>query len=179
MPTHISRPALRPGGSDREFRVFIHALLAFAARLEAIRSGFAARLGLPGAAYTVLIAIAHLEAEDVAPGISALAAHLHVSPAFATMEVDRLHRLGLVEKGRHPGDGRRVVLSLSARGRAALAEQVPVQLLVNDTFFAGLTGPAFRRLSRLLPRLVADGDAALTLLRAQPGQAPPRRRAEA
>ncbi|MCO6415505.1 MarR family winged helix-turn-helix transcriptional regulator [Siccirubricoccus sp. KC 17139] len=175
MPTHASRAALHPGGSDREIQALVQALLALAARLQAVRNGFAARLGLPGAAYTTLIAIAHLEAEGEPPGLSALGAYLRISPAFATMEVEQLQRLGLVRKERHGVDGRRVLLSLTPQGRARLAEQQPVQLQVNDDLFAGLTAQDVRRLSALLPRLVANADAALALLRAGPQRAPRRR----
>ena len=40
-PLTISRPELQVDGSDLEFRAFVHGMLAFAARLEAVRSGFA------------------------------------------------------------------------------------------------------------------------------------------
>ncbi|SDB32882.1 MarR family winged helix-turn-helix transcriptional regulator [Belnapia rosea] len=162
MAATVTRPALMPDGTDREFRVFVHQFLAFADRLTSVRAGFAARIGLPGAAYTLLIALARLEAE--APGIAALAAHLHVSTAFVTTEMARLQRLGFVQKRPHPSDGRRVVLSVTPAGRAALVRLAPVQAPVNDALFAALDADDFRRLATLLPRMVADGDAALALI---------------
>ncbi len=144
----------------------MHEFLAFASRLEAVRGGFAQRLGLPGAAYTTLIALAHLEREQEEVGISALAAHLHASSPFVTNEIARLVRLRLVRKQPHPRDGRRVVLRLTPRGHALLERLAPLQAPVNDQLFAALDTEAFRRLSALLPRLVADADAALTLLAA-------------
>lgn len=164
MPGTVTRPALMPDGTDRSFRVFVHELLAFADRLAAVRGGFAARLGLHGAGYTMLIALAHLAAEAPEVGIAGLARHLHVSPAFVTNEIARLQRLGLVGKRPHPRDARRVVLSLTPAGEAALAGLAPVQAPVNDALFAALGAAEFRQLAGLLPRMVADGDAALALL---------------
>jgi hypothetical protein len=57
----ISRPELQIDGSDREFRGFVHGMLAFAARLEAVRSGFASLIGLTGIQYTILISVQHLQ----------------------------------------------------------------------------------------------------------------------
>ena len=162
MAATVTRPALMPDGTDRPFRVFVHELLAFADRLTAVRAGFATRLGLPGAAYTTLIALAHLEAGQ--PGVAALAAHLHVSTAFVTAEVARLQRAGFVHKRPHPADGRRVVLSVSPAGRAALARLAPVQAPVNDALFDAVSADDFLCLAALLPRMVSDGVAALATL---------------
>lgn len=164
MAATVTRPALMPDGTDHAFRGFVHEFLAFADRLGAVRAGFAARLGLHGAGYTTLIAIAHLAAGDAMPGIAGLAAHLHVSAPFVTTEVARLQRAGLVDKRPHPHDARRVVLSLTTAGQDALAALAPIQAPVNDTLFAALDAAEFHRLAALLPRLIADGDAALALL---------------
>jgi DNA-binding MarR family transcriptional regulator len=165
MPLTAIRPELLQDGSDRAFRAFVHEFLAFAARLEAVRSGFAARLKLSGAAYTTLIALAHLEREQPEVGISGLAAHLHVSPAFVTTEIGGLVRRRLVQKRPHPRDGRRVVLGVTPRGRVLLDSLAPAQAPVNDALFAALGSEDFRHLAALLPRMVADGDRAMNLLR--------------
>jgi MarR family transcriptional regulator, organic hydroperoxide resistance regulator len=168
MPLTATRPELLHDGSDRAFRVFVHEFLAFAARLEAVRSGFAARLKLSGAAYTTLIALAHLESEHPEVGISALAAHLHVSAAFVTTEIGALVRRRLVQKRPHPRDGRRVVLGVTPRGQALLDSLLPVQAPANDALFAALDAETFRHLAALLPRMIADGDRALILLKEPP-----------
>jgi DNA-binding MarR family transcriptional regulator len=165
MPLTATRPELLQDGSDRAFRVFVHEFLAFAARLEAVRSSLAARLNLSGAAYTTLIALAHLEGEQEEVGISALAAHLHVSPAFVTTEVGALVRRHLVRKRPHPRDGRRVVLSITPQGQTLLRSLLPVQAPANDALFAALDAGMFRQLAELLPRMIADGDRAVTLLK--------------
>ena len=162
MPGTVTRSALMPDGTDGDFRILVQDFLAFADRLAAVRAGFGARIGLPAAAYTLLIALARLEAE--APGVAALAAHLHVSTAHVATEAARLQRGGFLRKRPHPADGRRVVLSVTPAGRAALARLAPVQAPVNDALFAALSADDVRRLAALLPRMVADGDAALALL---------------
>ncbi len=160
----VSRDALLQDGTDRAFRDFLHQLLAFSARLEAVRSGFARRLGLPGAAYTTLIGLSHLKRQMPEVGVKVLAEHLHVSPPSVTAEVNRLVQLRLVTKRNHPTDGRRVLLALTAKGEALLRQLQPVQAPVNDALFGALAPADFRRFGELLPRMVADGDAALALL---------------
>ncbi len=165
MALTTTNPALLQAGSDRAFRVFLHEFLAFASRLEAIRTGFATRLKLSGAAYTTLIALAQLERDQAEIGVTALAEHLHVSAAFVTTEIGALTRRRLVQKRPHPRDGRRVILGLTPRGQALLASLLPVQAPVNNALFASLDAASFQHLAALLPRLIADADHALALLK--------------
>ena len=78
----------------------------------------------PGVEYTVLISIAHL-ALDGDVSVSAVAAHLRLTGAFITTVVQRLQVLGLVDKRTDPKDRRRVVLSVTAEGRARLERLAP------------------------------------------------------
>src|SRR5579862_7890850 len=133
-PLTVSRPELLVNGSDSEFRAFVHGMLAFAARLEGVRNGFAALLGLTGIQYTILISISHLHADgDVTVG--AVAGHLHLSGAFVTTETGKLLRLGLITKVQDLKDRRRVCLRITSRGRDLLCELSPVQVRVNDVLF--------------------------------------------
>src|SRR5437763_16465362 len=77
-PMTISRPELQIDGSDREFRALVHGMLAFSARLEAVRSGFAGLVGLTGIQYTILISVGHLLNHGEVC-VSMIAGHLHVS----------------------------------------------------------------------------------------------------
>ncbi len=128
-----------------------------------MRSGLAELVGLSGPQYTILISILHLEA-DGAVAVSTVAEHLHYSGAFVTLEVGRLVKKGLVAKRTDIHDRRRVALSVTAKGRALLAELAPTQARANDTLFGSLSAADLDRILVLLPKLIEDGDAATALL---------------
>src|SRR5215472_10241170 len=114
-PLTISRPELQIDGSDLEFRAYVHGMLAFAARLEGVRSGFAALIGLTGIQYTILISVSHLLREGEV-SVSMIAGHLHVSGAFVTIETGKLLKMGLLTKRPDIHDRRRVCLSITKKG---------------------------------------------------------------
>ena len=159
----ISRPELQIDGSDQDFRAFVHGLLAFAARLEAVRSGFAGILGLTGIQYTVLMSVNHLEHRgDVSVGM--IAGHLHVSGAFVTSETGKLLKLGFLTKRPDPKDRRRVCLSVTRKGRDLLKTLAPTQVKVNDVLFEFLEASQFRQFRGMVDRMTACGDRAVALL---------------
>jgi MarR family transcriptional regulator, organic hydroperoxide resistance regulator len=162
FPLTISRPELTVNGSDREFRHLVHSLFGFLARHEQIRSGHAKVIGLAGIEYTVLISVAHLSVEG-AVNVKTVADHLHVSGAFVTSVVSRLQNLGVIHKKTDTDDRRRVTLTVSAKGHAALARLAPVQRQVNDVEFDGLTREEFRFMLQIVDRLIASGDRAVAL----------------
>ncbi|MFC3230782.1 MarR family winged helix-turn-helix transcriptional regulator [Marinibaculum pumilum] len=172
-PLTISRPELLDGDSDARFRQLLHRLLAFAGRLEAVRAGLGQLIGLSGVQYTILICIAHLQGER-GVGVKAIADHLGHSGAFVTIEAGKLAEAGLVDKRPNPADRRRVLLTVTAAGRARLDALAPSQRPVNDALFASLDRSDFERLSAIAGDLVTDADHALALLE---GFAQPRRRA--
>jgi DNA-binding MarR family transcriptional regulator len=161
-PLTVSRPALLVDGSDRDFRRLVHNFFAFAQRHEKVRAGHAARIGLSGVEYTVLIAIGHL-ADEGDVSVKLLADHLHVSGAFATTMVGRLMERGLVRKEPDAADKRRVKLAVTREGQALLAELAAEQQRVNDVQFAPLSAGEFRILLDLLERLIGSADQALAL----------------
>jgi len=59
------------------------------------------------------------------PGISSgeLAGHLHLHPSTLTGVLQRLDDRGLLRRARDPGDGRRVRLVITAKGRRVLAKK--------------------------------------------------------
>nr|WP_283771095.1 MarR family transcriptional regulator [Roseococcus pinisoli] len=134
------------------------------ARLEAIREGHGATIGLAGIEYTVLVSIAHLSiAADVS--VRDVAEHLHLSGAFVTTVTNRLLSKGLVAKRIDPTDRRRLCLTVTNRGRDLLAKLAPMQRQVNDAQFEDLSAEEFRQLSELMERLVASSTRALSLQR--------------
>lgn len=162
MPLTTSRPELLEQGRDRQFRHLVHALFGFAAHHERIRSGHGKAIGLAGIEYTVLISIAHLAVEgDV--NVKTVADHLYLSGAFITAVTQRLLKLGMIHKRIDTGDRRRVTLSVSNKGRAALERLAPVQRQVNDVEFGCLSHEEFALLTGIVDRLIDSGAKAVAL----------------
>lgn len=155
LPLTVSRDELLVDGTDASFRHLIHRLLAYASSLEAIRAGLGEMIGLSGVQYTILICVAHLQ-DGKGVGVKEIADHLSYTGAFVTIETGKLAKLGLVEKRRNPGDGRRVLLSTTPRARDLLGDLAPAQRRINDTLFASLDHAGFENLCALSEKLCAD-----------------------
>ena len=163
QPT-VTKAAFLANGNDRAFRQMVHDSLAFAARLEAIRDGFARLIGLTGVQYTILIAVNHRQFEQKV-SVSGVASHLHLSGAFITNETNKLVRLGLLIKEQDPDDGRRLVLRTTAEAQDRLAQLTEVQSEVNDEHFAPLADDDnFEIFRHMMSSLVDSTDRALALL---------------
>jgi DNA-binding MarR family transcriptional regulator len=162
LPLTTSRPELLSGGRDRQFRHLVHALFGFAAHHERIRTGHARVIGLAGIEYTVLIAIAHLS-QDGDVNVKSVADHLYLSGAFITAVAGRLLRRGLIHKESDADDRRRVSLTVSEKGRAALDRLAPLQRRVNDVEFGCLSRQEFETLTNLVDRLIDSGARAVAL----------------
>jgi DNA-binding MarR family transcriptional regulator len=162
VPLTTSRPELLSDGRDREFRHLVHALFGFAAHHEQIRAGHGTVIGLAGIEYTVLISIAHLSLDgDVS--VKAVADHLYLSGAFITAVTQRLVKLGMIHKRIDSGDRRRVALTVSNKGRAALERLAPIQRQVNDVEFGCLSRQEFALLTGIVDRLIDSGARAVAL----------------
>jgi len=164
MPVTISRTELLEDGDDAPFRQMIHDALGFSTRLLEIRNRLGEVIGLSGPAFSILIAIEHLS-KDADVGISQVSDHLHQSGAFVTLEVAKLVKAGLVDKFANPEDGRRVIVKVTGKARALLAELAETQRPVNDAIFAGLDPEQFRALADIATRLVSGTEESLALLR--------------
>lgn len=162
-PLTISRPELLINGSDRHFRRLVHGLFGFLARHEAVRAGHAARIGLVGIEYTVLISIRHLAAEETDVSVNRVAEHLFLSGAFVTTLTNKLVKRGLIHKRPDPSDRRRVRLEVAEKGNALLAELAPVQRQVNDVQFDCLSRAEFLQLLDVTERLIDCSNRAIRL----------------
>ena len=67
--------------------------------------------------------------------------------------IDRLAARGLIATGTSPADRRRVMVSLTAAGRAMLARLLPAARAITEKTLAPLTAPERERLLALLDRL--------------------------
>jgi MarR family transcriptional regulator, organic hydroperoxide resistance regulator len=159
-PATVSRAALLVDGSDAEFRQLIHDLIAYGHRLDACRDAFAAIVGVSGVQYEILMLVSRAEGLSVGE----VAARLHRSGAFITIEVNKLAQRGILDKGADPADGRRVLLKSNARTQALIERLAPHQRRVNDVLFACLDTRRFAELRRLAADLVACGDRAVAML---------------
>ncbi len=160
----VSHDSFLAGGNDRQFRQMVHDALAFSARLEAARDGFARLIGLTGVQYTILIAVNHRQLVQKV-SVSGVAEHLHLSGAFITNETNKLVRLGLLLKEQDPDDGRRLMLRTTPEAHRRLAELAEVQCEVNDELFAPLAESGnFEAFAALMGALVESSDRSLALL---------------
>lgn len=159
----VSKNELLRDGNDVAFRSFIHDFLAFSARVEQCRAGFGELIGLSGTAYTIFISVAHL-ARRRGVGVSRIAAHLHLSGAFVTIEVSKLVAAGLVAKKTDSHDRRRVLLTVTPKGKGMLEALRRIQAPVNDALFQCLTAADFDVMSATMAELVGCGDRAIALL---------------
>lgn len=157
-----SKPELLDKEGDRTLRGLLYDLFAFDRSLDAARETFASFAGLSSTQYLILIAIKNSTAEEPM-GVNQVAERLYLSGAFVTNEINRLVSDELIEKSPHPGDGRRVQLSLTQRGVNRLIRLAALQRPVNDALFGMLTREEFRLLSGLLSRLASNADSALKL----------------
>ncbi len=160
IPLTVSRAALLAGGSDAEFRNLIHDLIAYGHKLDACRDAFAAIAGISGVQYEILMRVSRADGLSVGE----VAARLHRSGAFITIEANKLAERGILEKGSDPEDGRKVLLKNTAKGQALLEHLAPYQRRINDVLFEFVDAKRFRELRALASQLVARGDRAVAML---------------
>jgi len=96
--------------------------------------------------------------------VGEVAARLHRSGAFITIEANKLEARGILEKGSDPDDGRRVLLKCTARGQALLERMAPYQRRINDVLFERLDARRFAQLRALARELLASGERAVAML---------------
>jgi len=160
VPLTVSRPALLVDGSDAEFRGFIHDLIAYGHRLDTVRESLAAIAGVSPAQYEILMLVSRAEGLSVGE----VAARLHRSGAFITIEANKLAERGVLEKAADPADGRRVLLRTTGKCQEILQRLAPYHVRITDVLFEQLGAKRFRELRALLRERVASGDRAAALL---------------
>jgi MarR family transcriptional regulator, organic hydroperoxide resistance regulator len=159
-PLTVSRPALLAGGSDAEFRGLIHDLIAYGHKLDACRDAFAAIAGISGVQYEILMLVSRADGLPVGE----VAARLHRSGAFITIEANKMAERGILDKGSDPADGRKVLLKLTPAGFGLLERIAPYQQRINDVLFEFVDARRFRELRALAAQLVERGDRAVAML---------------
>lgn len=159
-PLTVSRPPLLVRGSDAQFRQLIHDLIAYGHRLDACRDAFAAVVGISGVQYEILMLVSRTDGLSVGE----VAARLHRSGAFITIEANKLVQRGLLDKASDPADGRKVLLKMNAKSEQLVERLSPYQRKINDVLFECLDARRFTQLRGLASDLVACGDRAVAML---------------
>ena len=161
-PLTVTRAALLDAGSDAHFREFLHSFMVFARCIEGVRDCLAKQIGVTAPQYEIL---SHLRQTRLGTGltVSEIAERLHCSGPFATTEVGKLHRLGLIAKRRDPLDARRVHVTITGHCEQRFKSIAPLQRRLNDTLFESIGSRDFRVIHRVFSRLVFDGDRAIGL----------------
>jgi DNA-binding MarR family transcriptional regulator len=112
--------------------------------------------GLTFARYEALVLLTFSRAGSLPLG--KMGQRLQVHPTSVTSIVDRLERAGLVERRRHPEDGRTVLAEITDSGRA-LVETATADLVEADFGLGALSEDDLMRLSVMLaPVRRAAGD---------------------
>jgi MarR family transcriptional regulator, organic hydroperoxide resistance regulator len=164
MVAHLgARAEIQDDDHSEIFRQFVHNSMAFATRMQAIRKAFGRAIGLSGTQYTILTAILRRERKG-GVGLNYIAERLHFTPAFATIEVNKLAAAGLVTKKENPDDRRRVLLSLTPQARELLRSLKPVQDPANGILFEGLSPDDFETMRDKMLQLVNNTTRALQLI---------------
>jgi DNA-binding MarR family transcriptional regulator len=98
--------------------------------------------------------------------VGEVAARLHRSGAFITIEANKLVERGILDKSSDPSDGRRVLLVITPDGSRLAERLAPYQRRINDVLFECLDAKRFSQLRGLAGDLVACGDRAVAMLEA-------------
>lgn len=153
------------------FRQFIHHATAFGTRMQAIRKALGRAIGLSATQFTILVAIARREPKG-GMGLNDIAERLHFTPAFATIEVNKLVAAGLVTKRENPEDRRRVILAVTPKASELLRSLQAIQDPANAILAEGLKPEDFDLMRETMLQLVNNTGRALQLIEFLTGDAP-------
>ena len=107
----------------------VRAQQLFAGRVDRALEPF----GITFARYEILALLSFTRAGELPVG--KLGDRLQVHGTTVTSAVERLERQGLVQRRRHPDDGRAVLVAITDAGRTVVAEATPV---LNEAVFGAI-----------------------------------------
>lgn len=153
LPTTTHHSALLDSdGSDADFRKMIYGIFTMTVNFDRIRESMAAALGLSGIQYHILMVVAELSADQPVT-ITAVAARLHTSGAYVTMETKKLMRRGFLDKQPNPDDGRSVIITLTDEGRAAIDAFAPYHQEINSELFGAIDAETFQQFRKIVDHM--------------------------
>jgi len=165
-PPTASASSLLRGGSDRLFQKLVFDLFTISARLEDIRMHLASRMHISASQYSVLRAVAALQAPD-GVSIGTVADHLHVTSAFITAQSRGLVEQDFLDKQEDQTDRRVSLLSLTRKGERIVDEIVEQVRPINDMFFGTLERSEVDALSGIIDKLVQSSRDAIVRISAE------------
>ena len=107
---------------------------------------------ITGAQYVILVKLAGNEVDSAAQ----LCKGVSYDPGAMTRMLDRLERKGLIRRARCPNDRRKVILELTAAGKAVYPKLVAVHVRVLNHFVRNFTRTQAGQLETLLRRMLAN-----------------------
>lgn len=149
-----------------ELREFISDFTAASARMRELRRALAETLGLTVAEHAVMLGLWYCERRGTSTTVRALAEHLHIAAAHVTAELNKLERVGLVEKRRSETDKRAVDLRLTDKGHALLDRLAPLLRDVNAALFAGVDLDGMRGAHSFFRAVIDQAPAAIGIAEA-------------
>lgn len=141
---------------DQDYLRFVDNLLNMYVLVLKQRECYGTYLGISGPQYVMVAEIAR------SPGITVkeLSRKLEVSGSFIAVEANKLIELEVVEKRENPLDGRSVVLKLSSKGYAVVAQLAPLRKQWDNLMYRSLDLEHVQVLQNLMERMIADGHTA-------------------
>lgn len=135
LPLSTTLESMLVDGSDSEFRLLMYNFLVTSALMLKAREKFAAYIGVTAPQYSIMASIG-----EVGPStVGQIATRLRVSSPFATAEINKLIRKGIVAKEPHELDGRSIVVHLTEKGVKLIHKVSPMRQFANDKIFEVLS----------------------------------------
>jgi len=163
LPPTISRSDLMVDGTDLLVRRITHQHFVLSGLLETIRSGFASLIGLSSFQYVLMQAIGRLPNENPWT-VGSIAREMHMTLAYASVEIADLVDKGYLAKINNPDDRRVSFLQLTEKGTSALSAIAPTQQLVNDALYGHLDRNSALTYSNELSVLISRAESAISVL---------------
>lgn len=148
-PVHNDGTATRVGGATE----MLARLTRAAGRVASEQNRLLRDVGLSPSAFAILLELGASEGEGVQP--CTLADRLSVTRPSVCGLIDGLEDKGLVARGPHDRDGRRVIVRLTTRGDTVLAMHSARYEAGLRPLVAGLSGSERHHLTTLLDRIGA------------------------
>ena len=163
LPPTISRAALMVDGTDMLVRRITHQHFVLTSLLETVRGGFASLIGLSTFQYVLMQAVGRLTNQQQWT-VRSIAREMHVTDAYASVEIADLVDQRYLAKIVNPDDRRVSFLELTDKGVSSLSAIAPVQQMVNDTLYGHLDSNSALTYSNELSVLISRAESAISVL---------------
>jgi MarR family transcriptional regulator, organic hydroperoxide resistance regulator len=163
LPPTISRAALMVDGTDMLVRRITHQHFVLSSLLETVRSGFASLIGLSTFQYVLMQAVGRLTDKQQWT-VRSTAREMHVTDAYASVEIADLVEQGYLAKVVNPDDRRVSFLELTDKGVSSLSAIAPIQQMVNDALYGHLDSNSALTYSNELSVLISRAESAISVL---------------